>query len=217
MMKTFLSIGTGPGIGLATAERFSDEGFNTVLSSRHPARLGQYVQKFQKEGRVSTAMAVDAADSGSIQQLLTTVSRQYGSVDVLHYNAASLRQSNLTDQPTDTFLSDLAVNIAGAMVAIQAVLPLMLAQGQGTVLLTGGKFGVMPSSEYISLSIGKAGIRSLARGLFEECKRQRIHICTVTASASTGADSTWSMGVAQAFWQHYCTPYDDWIPEIAYP
>ena len=35
-MKTFLSIGAGPGIGLATADRFSTEGFNTVLSSRNP-------------------------------------------------------------------------------------------------------------------------------------------------------------------------------------
>ncbi|MCH5050788.1 SDR family NAD(P)-dependent oxidoreductase [Pectobacterium aquaticum] len=216
-MKTFLSIGTGPGIGLATAERFSTEGFNTVLSSRHPERLGQYVRKCQKEGRVSTAMGVDASDPLSIQQLLTTMFQQYGSIDVLHYNAASLRQSNIADQPANTFLSDLSVNIVGAMVAIQTVLPMMLAQGQGTILLTGGRFGVIPAPEYISLSIGKAGIRSLVMGLFDDLKRQGIHIGTVTASALTGADSAWSQGVAQAFWQLYCTPYDDWVAEIAYP
>lgn len=33
-MKTFLSIGTGPGIGFATAERFAREGFRVVLSAR---------------------------------------------------------------------------------------------------------------------------------------------------------------------------------------
>lgn len=216
-MKTFLSIGTGPGIGLATAERFSTEGFNTVLSCRNPERLGQYVRKFQKEGRASTAMEVDASDPGRIQQLLTTVFQLYGSIDVLHYNAACLRQSNITDQPAKTFLSDLSVNIVGAMVAIQTVLPLMLPKEQGTILLTGGRFGVMPSPEYISLSVGKAGIRSLTMGLFDDFKKQGIHICTVTASALTGADAAWSKGVAQAFWQHYSTPYDDWTAEIAYP
>ncbi|MGM3173057.1 SDR family NAD(P)-dependent oxidoreductase [Dickeya lacustris] len=216
-MKTFLSIGTGPGIGLATAERFSTEGFNTVLSARHPERLEQYVQKCQKAGRVSTAMGVDAADPERVQQLLTTVFQQYGAIDVLHYNAASLRQATITEQPADTFLSDISVNIVGAMVAIQTVLPLMLAQGQGTILLTGGKFGVMPAPEYISLSVGKAGIRSLAMGLFDDLKKQGIHIGTVTASALTGADSAWSHGVAQAFWQLYSMPYDDWVAEIAYP
>jgi NAD(P)-dependent dehydrogenase (short-subunit alcohol dehydrogenase family) len=30
-MKTFLGIGSGPGIGLATAERFAREGFRIVL------------------------------------------------------------------------------------------------------------------------------------------------------------------------------------------
>ncbi|ACZ77687.1 short-chain dehydrogenase/reductase SDR [Dickeya parazeae Ech586] len=216
-MKTFLSIGTGPGIGLATADRFSTEDFNIVLSSRNPEQLGKYVRKFQSEGRVSAALGVDASDPVRIQQLLTRVFQQYGSIDVLHYNAASLRKSNIAEQPTNTFLSDLSVNIVGAMVAIQSVLPLMLAQGKGTILLTGGRFGVMPAPEYISLSVGKAGIRSLAIGLFDDLKRQGIHIGTVTASASNGTDTAWSMGVAQAFWQLYCAPYNDWVAEIAYP
>lgn len=46
-MKTFLSIGTGPGIGLATADRFSTEGFNTVICSRNLEHLELHVQKFQ--------------------------------------------------------------------------------------------------------------------------------------------------------------------------
>lgn len=216
-MKTFLSIGAGPGIGLATADRFSTEGFNTVLSSRNPEQLEHYVQTSQKKRRVSAFMDVDASDTESIKRLLARVLQQYGFIDVLHYNAAALRQSNITEQPAETFLSDLSVNIAGAMVAIQSVLPLMLAQGKGTILLTGGKFGIIPVPEYISLSVGKAGLRTLALGLFDDFKIKGIHICTVTASASNGADLAWSMGVAQAFWQLYSTPYDDWVAEIAYP
>jgi len=37
-MKTFLSIGTGPGMGLATAERFAGEGFRVILSARNETR-----------------------------------------------------------------------------------------------------------------------------------------------------------------------------------
>ena len=40
MSKTFLSIASGPGIGLATARRFGREGYCVVLAGRNIARLG---------------------------------------------------------------------------------------------------------------------------------------------------------------------------------
>lgn len=37
-MKTFLSIGTGPGMGLATAERFARDGFGSCSAPAAPKR-----------------------------------------------------------------------------------------------------------------------------------------------------------------------------------
>lgn len=216
-MKTFLGIGCGPGIGIATAERFAAEGFNVVLSSRNPAHLEPHAQRLRQAGQRCSALQVDASDGASIQSLISTVLAQHGSIDVLHYNAASLRRAGLGDQPAESFLSDLAVNIAGAMQAIQAASPSMFAKAQGTILLTGGRFATAPQPAYISLSIGKAGIRALALGLFEEFKRSGVHICTVTVSASGGNDPAWSAGVAELFWQHHRSSLDAWVPEISYP
>jgi hypothetical protein len=41
----------------------------------------------------------------------------------------------------------------------------MTERGSGTILFTGGGFALEPHPEYLSLSIGKAGIRALAHGL----------------------------------------------------
>lgn len=216
-MKVFLSIGTGPGIGLATAGRFCAEGFTTVLCSRNSERLEPYAQQFRKLGQVSEVKHVDATETQNIQSLITEVVRQYGAIDVLHYNAAALRHSTLSDQPAETFLADLAVNIAGAMVAVQTVSPSMFAKRNGTVLLTGGKFAVKPSSDYLSLSIGKAGIRAMTLGLFDTFKSQGVHIATVTVSATNSSDLLWSAGVAETFWRLHNTPPDEWQPEALYP
>ena len=135
--------------------------------------------------------------------------QEYGFIDFLHYNAADLLQSNITEQPADTFLTDLSVNIAGTMVAIQSVIPLLLAQGKGTILLTGNRFVMIPVPDYISLSVGKVGLKTLALGLFDCFKSKGIHVCAVTASHSHEADSAWSVGVAQAFWQRYNTSGED--------
>lgn len=104
--------------------------------------------------------------------LIKRVHADCEAIDALHYNAASMREASILDQPQNTFASDLTVNIGGALVAIQAVAPLMFERGEGSILLTGGGGGdaLNPMPQFLSLSIGKAGIRVLAQGLFEEFK-----------------------------------------------
>jgi short-subunit dehydrogenase len=138
------------------------------------------------------------------------------SIDVLHYNAASIRKATVEDQPLDTLNSDLAVNIGGALVASHAVVPKMSARGSGTILLTGGGFALEPNPEYLSLSIGKAGIRALARGLFESFKEKGIHVATVTVVAIVSPGSKDAAAVAEHFWQLHNQPKGSWTAELKY-
>ena len=169
-MKTFLSIGTGPGMGFATAERFAREDFRVVLSARGAAKTQELADHLTAKGYKASARTVDASNPESVAALISQVETEFGAIDVLHYNAASMRKATVDEQPRDTFVSDLAVNIGGALAAVQAVEPEMTSRGSGTILLTGGGLALEPSPEYLSLSIGKAGIRALALGLFEPLK-----------------------------------------------
>ena len=162
-MKTFVSIGAGPGMGMATAERFAKEGFRIVLASRASGTSQQLADELKSKGCTAEAKAVEAGDMASVASLIDSVQKQYGTIEVIHYNAASMRQSTILNQPRETFVPDLAVNIGGALAAIQAVAPGMIKQGSGSILLTGGGFALEPSPDFISLSIGKAGIRAPAR------------------------------------------------------
>lgn len=182
-MKTFLGIGTGAGIGFATAERFAREGFRVVLSARNLERTRELAERLKTQGYEAEALAVDAGDATSVPALIVNVESRHGSVDVLHYNAASLRQAKLAEQPIDTFNSDLAVNIGGALATTQTVLPRMGARQSGSILLAGGFFGITPDPDYLSLSLGKAGIRALARGLMAPSKALGVHVATVTVAA----------------------------------
>jgi len=177
-MKTFLSIGSGPGMGLATAERFAKEGFVVVLSARNEAKTQELANQLKAKGHSVEPRTVDAGNPLSVASLVADVEKRFGSIDVLHYNAASMRKGTLTEQPRDTFNTDLAINIGGALVAAQAVVPKMSERGGGSILLTGGGFALEPNPEYLSLSIGKAGIRALAIGLFDSLKEKGIHVAT---------------------------------------
>ncbi|MBN8913537.1 MAG: SDR family NAD(P)-dependent oxidoreductase [Rhizobiales bacterium] len=215
-MKTFLSIGSGPGMGLATAERFAREGFRVILSARSTTTIQSLADPIKAKGYTVEIRTVDASDPASVAALVSQVETESGGIDVLHYNAASMRKATLAEQPAETFNTDLAVNIGGAQAAAKAAAPAMLARDSGSILLTGGGFALQPSPDYLSLSIGKAGIRALAHGLFETFKAKGVHVATVTVAAFVDPGSKDAEAVADMFWQLHSQPRDSWTAEATY-
>jgi NAD(P)-dependent dehydrogenase (short-subunit alcohol dehydrogenase family) len=74
-MKTFLSIGSGPGMGYATAARFAREGFRIVLSSRNPANTREQANRLKANGYHFDARTVDCADPESVVSLIDQVAQ----------------------------------------------------------------------------------------------------------------------------------------------
>lgn len=216
-MKTFLSIGSGPGNGFATALRFAREGFRITLSNRNAAKAQQLAERLEAKGYTAEARAVDSGDALSVAHLIADVQRRLGPIDVLHYNSASMRRATLGEQPWESFGEDLAVNVGGALVAAQAVAEQMRQRRSGTILLTGGGYALKPNPQFISLSIGKAAIRALALGMFDSLKEEGIHIATVTIEVAVGPDSQGPEAVAELFWQLHSQPIGNWTAEAKYP
>ena len=214
-MKIFLSIGSGPGMGFATAERFAREGFHVVLSARNATKAQALADQLEAQGHQAEARSVDAGDPASVAALVSAVESAYGGIDVLHYNAASMRKATILNQPRDTFVSDFAINAGGALVAVQAATPKMFARGSGSILITGGGYALRPNPNYLSLSMGKAANRALVYGIFESFKEKGIHVATVTVGGdvTTVKDAT---AVAEHFWQLHSQPSGAWKMEVAY-
>jgi NADP-dependent 3-hydroxy acid dehydrogenase YdfG len=187
-----------------------------VLAARDKSSLQQLVETLKSKGVTATAQCVDTANAEDTAALIKRVHADCGAIDALHYNAASMRAASILDQPRDTFASDLMVNIGGALVAVQAVAPLMFGRGEGSILLTGGGFALNPQFDFLSLSIGKAGIRALAQGIFEQFKSKGVHVATVTVSATVTPGSPEAKAVADHFWVLQNQPRDQWSWEMQY-
>ncbi|MCC3415079.1 MULTISPECIES: SDR family NAD(P)-dependent oxidoreductase [unclassified Microcoleus] len=217
MNKICALVGVGPGLGLALARRFGLEGYQMALLARRPEALTEYTKILSDAGIVSTGFEVDAADSASISAAFTEVQQQIGHPDVLIYNAALLKLDSVMSLTTKDLVQDFKVNAAGAISAIQQVLPGMQQQKSGTILLTGGGLALYPSPQLISLGIGKAAIRYLALGLAEELKADGIHLATVTICGTIAPDTKFDPdAIAQVYWQlHQQTP-ETWQVEYVY-
>jgi Short-chain dehydrogenases of various substrate specificities len=93
----------------------------------------------------------------------------------------------------------------------------MIARKSGTILLTGGGFALSPSGEYLTLSIGKAGIRCMSRALFPEMAAHNVHIASLTVTRHIEPDTEEPREVADMFWNMHQQPAEAWTWEEKYP
>lgn len=213
MAKLFCSIGTGPGIGMQTALRFAKEGYHPLLAARNENRLDSMAREIcECTGMDAMTAVLDAADNKQISALMDT----YGAdIQVLHYDAAVLRPQYIEDATAESLAGDMQVNLTGVLVAVRAVLPYMRQHGGGSILLTGG-FALFPSSEFLTLSIGKAGVRCLCQALFSDLAKENVHIASITVKKIVQAGEGDPERIAGIFWKLHQQPRRAWTWEEIY-
>lgn len=202
MANVLVIVGMGDGNGMAIARRFAQAGFVVAMIARNAAKLQGYQSTLQAEGMESHYFLADAGDRQALEVAFAAIRKRLGDPSVLVYNAAVPRMQNVLQESYETLVSNFQANVAGALVAVQAVLPAMQSQNQGTILLTGGGFALYPSPDFVSLSIGKAGIRVLANTLAQALKETNIRVGTVTICGTVDAsDSKYNPDrIAEQFW-----------------
>lgn len=204
MKKSILIIGAGPGLSLGVAEKFAAEGFSISLISRSTANLEKIKSELEKKD-IDVAYAVaDAANTDQLEKAIKTLSTRAFGFDVVLYNAAVVKAKDIMEESSADLIHEFTVNVAGAVTSLQATYP-GIKQKQGAFLLTGGGLGVNPLAAYGSLSLGKAGIRSLAYQLHERLKEEGIYVGLLTVAGFIKPDSdTHSPQVlADLFWKLY--------------
>lgn len=224
MSKTILTLGAGPGIGLATAQRFAREGYRVVLAARSGERLERQAAVLRAADADVRTAALDVSDAAAVSALI----RELGDrLDVLHYNAGILRydaqgtlQTHALEALAESELeSDVHINITGALHAIRASMPGMKARQRGTLLLTGGGLATHPAADLLTLSVGKAGLRTMAQALFQPLKASGVHIAVLNVATLVSPDSVQAHGIGEAFWQLHAQreqPVDRWSWEAHY-
>jgi NADP-dependent 3-hydroxy acid dehydrogenase YdfG len=76
----------------------------------------------------------------------------------------------------ETLIDEFAVNVGGALVAAQTVLPSMIKRNGGHIIFTGGGLALDSYPEWTSLSLGKSALRSLAFSLHKEFSPNNVSV-----------------------------------------
>jgi 3alpha(or 20beta)-hydroxysteroid dehydrogenase len=157
--KTVLITGGARGQGAAHAERLAREQATVFACDVLHDEGGALAERLQDEGLDVTYRGLDVTEATAWQALVEDVGR----IDVLINNAGIIHVAPLQEQARDAWDATLAVNLTGAMLGIQAVVPGMRSRGGGSVINIASIFGVVGAPGYAAYCASKAGLIALTK------------------------------------------------------
>jgi short-subunit dehydrogenase len=134
-IKNSVAIVTGAstGIGLAIARALAAKGAHVVLAARSTKRL----KELEREIAGSLAITADMTKPNDIRTLIEKTKEKFGRVDILINNAGQGLRAPIEKLNLDQYRAIMELNVFGVLVAMQAVIPIMRAQGGGSILNIG--------------------------------------------------------------------------------
>lgn len=217
MAKVLALVGMGPGVSAAVARRFGREGYTIAALARRADALRSEVARLASAGTTAHAYVADAADAAGLEAALGRIAAELGAPEVLVYNAYAAREQPLAQLDAETLVAEFRVNVVGALVAAQAVLPAMRKAGSGTILVTGGGFALEPIAPLASLGVGKAGLRNLTASLHGELKDAGIHVATVTICGYVKPATPFDPDrIAEVYWRLHCQGAGQFEREVVF-
>lgn len=171
MTETALIVGAGSGLSAALARRFANEGMRVVLAARQTDKLAPLLRETGAK-----AYRCDASRREDVETLFTAVATDLGALDIVVYNASRRARGSITEVDPAEALEALMVSCYGGFLVAQAAARAMLAQGRGTILLTGASASVKGYARSAPFAMGKFGLRGLAQSLARELAPQNIHV-----------------------------------------
>jgi short-subunit dehydrogenase len=189
-MALCIIVGFGTGVGAGIAKAFGKAGFSLGLIARSPEKYTDAVQALKAQGLSCEIVQGDAANTASLEDAIATLIQDQGAPAVLVYNVVSGHFGKPSTLSSAQLIHDFHANVVGALIATQAVLPAMQNQAQGCILFTGGGWAHYPWDGAASMSIGKAGIRSLALTLGQELKDTPVQVglLSIMGQVAVGTD-----------------------------
>ena len=232
-----LPVGVRWGVGGAIAQKFAQEGFFVVLTTRAESNAAGLAAAIREQDGECTIVELDLSSQDSVASAFGTIRRDAGDPDVLIYNAGYLEGRDLPPDkelleyiPVEMF--DTAHHIAsrGPFLVAKEVLPAMRKRGGGSFFFSNNSKSLRGKKRLTgeSLYYPRVMMRTLAQVLTEEYSEHGVHVANIVIDGTIDSPGTRAlpkvqnrpelvinpMKIAEAFWYLHTQDKSCWTHEL---
>jgi peroxisomal 2,4-dienoyl-CoA reductase len=200
-----LITGGGSGIGRGIADVLASLGAHVVLASRKIERVEAAAAEIRATGGAASAVAVDVREPDRVKEMVAAVQGAQGRIDVLVNNAAGNFYAPSETLTPNAWKSVVEIDLNGTFFCSQAVLPVMKAQGGGSIVNISMTLHYRGWPLMAHATAAKAGIDALTRTLALEWAPMGVRVNAVAPGPIP------TEGVRKAFTP---PPTADGVPDV---
>lgn len=201
--KVAMITGASRRIGRATALGLAKHGAEIVVTARKAHReIESVAEEVREIGPRATAALGDVSSESDAKRMVAEAVDAHGRIDILINNAAIRRACPLIEMSLDEWREINAVVLDGAFLMCRSVIPIMIAQGGGTIVNIGGVSGHIGAKERAHVATAKAGLAGLTKAIAVEYAERGITANCVSPgkiggkrSATSGASPEMSVPI----------------------
>lgn len=210
--KCVLITGASRGIGAAAAREFAGAGANVVLVARSEESVADLAGEI---GAQALAVPCDVSRYWEVEAAVRAAVETFGRLDVLINNAGALEPiTHLAASDPETWGHVVDINLKGVYHGMRAAMPVMIAQGGGTILTISSGAAHGPVEAWSQYCASKAGAAMLTRCADKEARDQGIRAMglspgTVATQMQHDIKASGINPVSQLDWSDHIPP--EWV------
>ena len=210
-----VEVGVRWGVGGAIAQKFAQEGFFTVLTTRKAANASALAQAICERGGDCMTVELDLVSQDSISSAFDTIRREAGDPDVLVYNAGYLEGRDLPPDkelleyiPVEMFDTTQHIACRGPFLVAKEVLPAMRKKGRGSFFFSNNSNSLRGKKRMTgqSLYYPRVMMRTLAQVLTEEYSEHGVHVANIVIDGTIDSPGTRALPRNQNRRDHVINP-----------
>ena len=180
MQQVWFITGSSRGFGRALVQAVLDAGDLVVATARRPGQLAEFTQQY---GDRVLPLALDVTDEAAVRDAISAAVERFGRLDVVVNNAGYANVAPIETGDEEDFRAQFETNFWGVYNVSKAVIPLLRAQGGGTIVQfssIGGRVGGSPG--IASYQAAKFAVDGFSRVLAVETAPFGIKVMVVEPS-----------------------------------